>query len=150
VTRVTRITDAMVRAAPTFDLVADQLLSAVAGRVFVAHNARFDWRFLSVELRRARALGLEGPRLCTVRLARRLVAGLGSYSLDGLAHYCGVENPARHRAGGDAWTLGMILRRLLDLARGCEARTLGDLEALQVRRPRKRRGRRRSAPESSI
>jgi DNA polymerase-3 subunit epsilon len=145
-TRITRITDEMVRSAPTFDVVADGLLNVLAGRVFVAHNARFDWRFLSTELRRARALGLEGPRLCTVRLARRLMAGLESYSLDGLAEYCGVENPARHRAGGDAWTLGMVLRRLLDLARAGEARTLGDLEALQVRRPRKRRGRRRSAP----
>ncbi len=149
VSAVTRITDAMVRSAPTFDEVADQLLEAVAGRVFVAHNVRFDWRFLSGELRRARGLTLEGSRLCTVRLARALVSGLGSYALDNVSQYFGVENPARHRAGGDAWATGRVLQSLLTLARDREARTLQDLEGLQVRRKgKKRRGRRgRSAPE---
>jgi DNA polymerase-3 subunit epsilon len=148
VTAVTRITNALVRSAPTFDRVADDVLGALAGRVFVAHNARFDWAFLASELGRARSLGLEGPRLCTVRLGRALVPGLGSYSLDSLAHYFGIANPARHRAGGDAMALGGILGRLLDLARGRDARTLQDLEALQVRRRSRRRGKRgRSAPE---
>jgi DNA polymerase III subunit epsilon len=148
VTQVTRITNDMVRAAPPFEEVADQVLAALAGRVFVAHNARFDWAFLAGELRRARALGLEGPRLCTVRLARSLVPGLGSYSLDAVAHWCGVDNPARHRAGGDAWALANVLRRLLGLAREREARTLQDLERFQARRGRRRRGRRgRAAPD---
>ncbi len=35
----------MVRRAPIFEAVADQLLAALAGRIFVAHNARFDWGF---------------------------------------------------------------------------------------------------------
>jgi DNA polymerase-3 subunit epsilon len=151
VTAVTRITDAMVRRAPTFDEVADQVLGAVAGRVFVAHNVRFDWRFLVTELKRAKALGLDGQRLCTVRLGRNLVTGLPSYGLDTLAHYFGVDNPARHRAGGDAWTTGRVLQRLLELARGREARTVADLERLQVRHRRKRKGkRRRSAPEDFL
>lgn len=152
VTAVTRITDAMVRSAPTFDEVTDQLLEALAGRVFVAHNARFDWRFLNGELRRSRGLGLEGARLCTVRLSRALVLGLGSYALDNVSQYFGVENPARHRAGGDAWTTGRVLQSLLTLARDREARTLQDLEGLQARRTgKKRRGRRRqAAPEDSI
>lgn len=149
--RVTGITNDLVRGAPAFEAVADEVLAALAGRVFVAHNARFDWAFLGAELRRARALGLEGPRLCTVRLGRALIPGLGSYSLDAVAHWCGVENPARHRAGGDAWTLGMILRRLLELARARDARTLADLERLQLHARKRRRGRRgRSAPEDSL
>ncbi|MGE0440713.1 MAG: PolC-type DNA polymerase III [Gemmatimonadales bacterium] len=150
VSAMTRITDAMVRAAPTFDVVADEVLAALAGRVFVAHNVRFDWRFLAVELRRARSLRLDGQRLCTVRLARNLVPGLPSYGLDVMADYFGFENPARHRAGGDALVTGRVLQRLLELARGREARTLADLEQLQVKRKKKRRGKRRSsAPEDS-
>lgn len=151
VTAITRITDAMVRKAPTFDVVADEVLAALAGRIFVAHNVRFDWRFVVSELKRARALGLDGQRLCTVRLARSLVPGLPSYGLDTLTSYFGFENPARHRAGGDALITGRVLQRLLDLARGREARTLADLEALQVRRRKKRKGKRgRSAPEDSF
>jgi DNA polymerase-3 subunit epsilon len=152
VTAVTRITDQMVRSAPTFDLVADRVIDALAGRVFVAHNARFDWPFIVSELKRAKALGLDGQRLCTVRLARNLIPGLPSYGLDQMAHYFGFENPARHRAGGDALVTGLLLQRLLELARGREARTLADLEQLQLKRKKKkRRGKRRSsAPEDSI
>lgn len=151
VTAVTRITDAMVRAAPTFDEVADEVLNALAGRIFVAHNVRFDWRFVVAELKRARALGLDGQHLCTVRLARHLIPGLPSYGLDTLTEYFGFENPARHRAGGDALITGRVLQRLLDLARGRDARTLADLEAMQIRRKKKRKGKRgRSAPEDSF
>jgi DNA polymerase-3 subunit epsilon len=150
VTAVTRITDAMVRGAPTFEELADQLVEALAGRIFVAHNLRFDWRFLMVELKRARALGLEGQRLCSVRLARQLVPGLGSYGLDAMAHYFDLENPARHRAAGDAWTTGRVWQRLLELARTAGARTIADLERMQIKRRKKRRGRRRpSAPEDA-
>lgn len=148
VVAITKITDQMVRHAPTFDVVADQVLAELAGRVFVAHNVRFDWRFLVSEFGRARSLGIEGQRLCTVRLARQLIPGLPSYGLDVVADYFGVENPARHRAGGDALATGLVLQRLLELARGRGARTLLDLEQLQAKRKKKRKGRRpRAAPE---
>ena len=140
VVAITKITDAMVRNAPTFDLVADQLVSTLAGRIFVAHNVRFDWHFVGAELKRARSQSLEGQRLCTVRLARNLIPGLPSYGLDVVQDFFGVENPARHRAGGDAMATARVLQRLLDLARGKGARTLADLEAMQVK-PRKKRAR---------
>lgn len=127
---LTGITDRMVASAPTFDQVADDVIAALAGRVFVAHNARFDWGFLTAEVRRARALGLSGPSLCTVRLARKLLPVLESRSLDSLSLHFGLENPARHRAAGDALVTAVVLERLLDLAREQGARTLADLEGL--------------------
>jgi DNA polymerase III epsilon subunit family exonuclease len=146
VTAVTRISDDMVRRAPTFADLADQLLAALAGRIFVAHNARFDWGFLSAELRRARALSLEGERLCTVRLARRLVSDVRSCGLDNLSLYFGIENEARHRAGGDARATAELLARLLFLARGEGARTLQDLAAIEARRRVSKRRRRLAMP----
>ncbi len=134
ITELTGISDAMVREAPSFRDVADQLLSALAGRVFVAHNARFDWGFVGAEVRRARELVLDGPRLCTVRLARRLYRGEQSYGLDALAHRFAFEFPARHRAAGDAIVTGMLLERLMVAARDHGARTLADIEVLH-RRP---------------
>jgi DNA polymerase III epsilon subunit family exonuclease len=128
---LTGITDDLVRHAPVFDAVADGLLAALAGRVFVAHNARFDWSFLSAEIRRSRALGLTGPQLCTVRLARRLLPDLASRNLDSLSEYFALENPARHRAAGDALVTAQLLERLLRLARERGARTLADLDAMQ-------------------
>jgi len=143
VTAITGITNDMVRSAPAFEDIAEQLLDALAGRVFVAHNARFDWRFVEAELKRARALRLEGARLCTVRLARRLVDAVESCNLDALTHRFDLSNPARHRATGDALATAELLHRLLRLARQEGARTLNDLDVMQRPRPRKRPSRRR-------
>jgi DNA polymerase-3 subunit epsilon len=139
---LTGITDAMVRRAPRFADLADTLLTALGGRVFVAHNARFDWAFVGSELRRARDVVLDGPRLCTVKLARRLVRGVRSCGLDNLTRHFGFENAARHRAAGDALVTAELLACLLRLARETGARTMQDLSAIETRpRTARRRGR---------
>lgn len=132
---LTGITDAMVAAAPDFDVVADEVLAVLANRVFVAHNARFDWGFVAAEVRRARDLALAAPRVCTVRLARRLLPQLESRSLDSLSSFFALENPARHRAAGDALVTAQLLERLLLLARERGVRTLADLEVFITRKP---------------
>jgi DNA polymerase-3 subunit epsilon len=143
---ITNITNDMVRQAPAFAEVADQVLAALAGRVFVAHNARFDWNFVNAEVRRARDLALDGPRLCTVRLARRLVREVRSCGLDSLTHHFGFDNPARHRALGDALVTADLLARLLRLAHEEGARTLQDLTLIEARRIARRRARRQALP----
>ena len=147
---ITNITDEMVRHAPAFPEVADRVLAALAGRIFVAHHARFDWAFVSAELRRARGLALDGPRLCTVRLARRLVRGVRSCGLDSLTTFFGLENAARHRAMGDAWVTAELLSRLLRLAREDGARTLQDLTAIEARRIIRARRRRLAMPTQPL
>ena len=124
ITRLTNISWEMVRdKAPFRDVCAD-VLSALDGKVFVAHNANFDWRFVSAEVVRSTGRELTGRRLCTVRLARRLLPQLRSRSLDWVARHYDVEIPAgmRHRAAGDALATAHCLLRLLDDARehGCE------------------------------
>ena len=143
---ITNITNDMVRDAPPFHAVADQVLAALAGRIFVAHNARFDWNFVSAELRRARDLALDGPRLCTVRLARRLVRGVRSCGLDSMQHFFGLENLARHRAAGDALVTAELLARLLRLARQEGARTLQDVALIEARRLARARRLRQAMP----
>lgn len=143
---LTHITNDMVRDAPRFAEVAESLLAALAGRVFVAHNARFDWNFVSAELQRSRDLRLDGSWLCTVRLARRLVRGVRSCGLDNLCRFFGLWNAARHRAGGDALVTAELLSRLLTLAREEGARTLQDLAIIEARRTGARRRKRRAMP----
>jgi DNA polymerase III epsilon subunit family exonuclease len=147
---LTGISGQMVSRAPDFEQVADQVLAALAGRVFVAHNARFDWGFLTSEMRRTRGLGLTGSMLCTVRLSRMLLPQLESRSLDTLTHFFGFENHARHRAAGDAMVTAQVLERLLLVAREKGARTLADLESIcrkrtkvQAKRARQRQTKRR-------
>jgi DNA polymerase III subunit epsilon len=140
---ITNITWEMVKDAPRFADVCEQLLGVLEGHFFVAHNANFDWRFLSAEIERATRRPLHGRRLCTVRLARRLLPQLSRRNLDALSRYYGVENGARHRAGGDATATAQILLRLLDAARDRGCSTVDDLEALlsasTARRTRSRR-----------
>ncbi|HEU4799051.1 MAG TPA: exonuclease domain-containing protein [Gemmatimonadales bacterium] len=145
IARMTRISDDMVRSAPRFADIADEVLGALGGRVFVAHNARFDWSFVSAELDRARDVALDGPRVCTVRLARKLVREVQSCGLDNLSQHFGLANPARHRAAGDAMATADLLGRLMDRARERGARTLQDLEAMAETRAIAARRRRRSA-----
>ncbi len=145
VSRLTNISWDMVKDAPRFRDVCDDVVRAMDGAIFVAHNAQFDWRFVTTEVERATGRQLAGRRLCTVRLARKLLPQLRSRRLDYLAMHYGVNITARHRAGGDAVATAEILVRLLRDARSRECHCWPDLEALLGRMIVRSRTRRRSA-----
>lgn len=140
ITALTNITNEMVKDAPRFAEIAERVRELLAGRVFVAHNAAFDWGFLQAEFERALGFALEARILCTLRLARRVVPEVASRSLDALADYFGVENEARHRAYGDARVTAVIFQRLLERL---EEREIGSWEGMQAllrqRAPRRKR-----------
>lgn len=106
---LTGITQEMVDAAPRFAQIADELYERLAGRVLVAHNARFDYGFLRREFERA-GLKYLAKTLCTVRLSRRLYPGAAGHDLDSLIERHGLECEARHRALPDAGVLWQFLR----------------------------------------
>jgi DNA polymerase III subunit epsilon len=130
ITNLTQINWEMVKDAPRFRDICEQVVSVLQGHVFVAHNADFDWRFVAAEVQRATGQRLSGRRLCTVRLARRVLPQLRSRRLDSVANYYGVEILARHRAAGDAVATAHVLLRLLDEARERECRCWDDLQRL--------------------
>jgi DNA polymerase-3 subunit epsilon len=138
VTRLTGITEALLAGRPGFAAVAPALAHALADGVFVAHNARFDWGFLAAECALAGVRAPEGTPLCTVRLTRRLVPELRHRSLDDVARFFEIANPARHRAFGDALATAGVLRGLLLRARERGVTTLEQLVDLHTR-PRHRR-----------
>ena len=125
---LTGIAPATLLNAPSFDAVVDDLLHVLSGCVFVAHNARFDWAFISAEIQRTRGLVLQGPRVCTLRLARRLLPDLPRRNLDSVSYHFGIEIEGRHRAVGDAVAAARVLHRLVRMAREQGAVTLGDLQ----------------------
>lgn len=135
VSRLTGLSWSHLHEAPTFADVADRVREALDGRVFVAHNSRFDFRFLSSEFRRITGKGLTGPRLCTVKLARKVLTHLPRRNLDALAFHYEVPINGRHRAGGDARATAKILLRMLADARRRDVYTWGDLTSL-LRQPK--------------
>lgn len=116
ITRLTGISQAMVEDAPPFDEVAGLVRERMEGRIFVAHNVPFDWRFVRAEMRRACAVMPVGPRLCTLRLARKALPGLRRKGLDAVTRYFGIDVENRHRAAGDALATADVLLRLLSEA----------------------------------
>lgn len=101
IARMTGISNDMVRDAPVFDRVADELRAILDGALIVAHNARFDYAFLKQAFARM-GLAFFAPTLCTARLARELQPDLDSVSLDALTADYGLSSAQRHRALGDA------------------------------------------------
>jgi DNA polymerase-3 subunit epsilon len=106
---LTGITQEMVASAPRFAALAAELFERLGGRLFVAHNARFDYGFLRREFERT-GRKFHARTLCTVRLSRRLYPGQPHHNLDSLIERHGLDCRARHRALGDADAVWQFLR----------------------------------------
>lgn len=100
----TGITDEMVRDAPFFEDVAEELFERLEGRLFVAHNARFDYGFIRAEFKRA-GRKFASRLACTVRLSRRMFPDMPRHNLDAVIERHGLKCEQRHRALPDAQAL---------------------------------------------
>lgn len=99
--RLTGISPSMVAGQPSFAELADELKKELEGKIFVAHNARFDYGFIKASFKR---IGIEfKPKvLCTVKLSRLLFPDQPRHNLDTIISAHGLKVSARHRALGDA------------------------------------------------
>ncbi|OCX52630.1 DNA polymerase III subunit epsilon [Mucilaginibacter sp. PPCGB 2223] len=109
---LTGIDDRMVQNAPLFNDIAEQIFGLLNGNIFVAHNVNFDYSFMRHHLQRA-GYDLQCPKLCTVRLGRKIFPGLPSYSLGKFCRQMGIENLSRHRAMGDAFATTQLFELML-------------------------------------
>ena len=145
---LTGISNDMVSSAPFFDHIAANVLERLEGRIFVAHNARFDWGWVSRQLAEAVGEVPDVERLCTVQMARRLIPRLRRRNLDAITRHFGIDVADRHRAHGDALATARVLIRLLDEA---SRQGLSDLHALRsYLRKRGRRSRPRQGQQLSF
>ena len=101
ITSLTGISNEMVADAPRFYEIAREVYQLLDGNIFVAHNVNFDYSFIKKEFQELGGT-FNRPKLCTVRLSRKVFPGLKSYSLGRLSEHFGIKNEARHRAMGDA------------------------------------------------
>jgi DNA polymerase-3 subunit epsilon len=102
--RLTGISNAMVAEAPTFAELAEEVMVRLEGRLFVAHNARFDYGFLKNEFKRV-GRDFRATVLCTVKLSRKLYPQHHRHNLDSLIERHRLPVDGRHRALGDARVL---------------------------------------------
>ena len=138
VARLTGLREQELRAAPPAAAVVRQFLAFAGDALLVAHNARFDQRFLEQHLVALYGRRLSEPPLCTAALARRLLEGRRRrVGLASLADFFGVPTAPCHRALPDAEATAQVLVRLIGLSQELGARRLSELRALAA--PRKRR-----------
>ncbi len=118
VSKMTGITDEMTYYAPeakeVFPRIAD--LFYYKNAVFVAHNARFDWSFIVETFDRLGYTKPTIPRLCTLKLSRRVLPKKIKKNLDELSKYLNINIKNRHRASGDAIATAHILNELLEMS----------------------------------
>ena len=109
--QLTGISNEMVAEAAPFEELAGEIAERLAGRRFVAHNARFDYGFVRAEMRRA-GRTFTAPLACTVRLSRELYPEERRHNLDSIMARHGLECATRHRALPDAQVLAQFWQRL--------------------------------------
>lgn len=119
---LTGINDEMLSGAPQFSEIAEEVESITKDCIFVAHNVNFDYNIIRAEFAE---LGKEfkRKRICTVRLAKKLIPGLFSYSLGNICTSINILHYDRHRAGGDCEATVTLFQRCLSLDENYEAIT---------------------------
>jgi DNA polymerase III epsilon subunit family exonuclease len=115
ITQLTGISDSMVRNAPKFAEIAEDLLDFMGDSVLVAHNAEFDMKFLNHEVGLIhQGYRMKNPQLCTVKLSRRLLPHIENHKLKTVSeHFC-IDLTNHHRAAADAHATAKVFINLLD------------------------------------
>jgi DNA polymerase III epsilon subunit family exonuclease len=118
--RVSGITDEMVRGKPTIEDILAPFIAFVSSAPLVAHNAPFDAAFLFNALKRSNWPLLPNPILDTRLLAKALWPSWGRYSLAQVLESIGITKPRGHRALEDARSCGQVfvacVRKILEQA----------------------------------
>ncbi|WP_448583001.1 DNA polymerase III subunit epsilon [Thermaurantiacus sp.] len=97
--KVHGLTDAFLADKPAFAEVAAEILAFLSDSPIIAHNARFDWRFLNAELELAGLSPIAEERLVdTLDLARARLPG-AKHSLDALCQRFGIDLSRRVQHG---------------------------------------------------
>jgi DNA polymerase-3 subunit epsilon len=108
ITRLTGITNEMVRDAPLFAEIADSFMQFMGDAVFVAHSVNFDYGFIAREYERLERR-FRFPKLCTCASMRRRYPGHKSYGLGALCEGYGIPLESHHRALCDARAAAELL-----------------------------------------
>lgn len=129
ITALTGIDNQMVASAPSFAEVAREIYEFTKDTVFVAHNVNFDFGFFKKQFAEI-GINYLRKKLCTVRLSRKLLPGLPSYSLGRLTRSIGIQLTGAHRAEADTRATVKLFNKLLEIDANSGYETI--LKALDV------------------
>lgn len=105
---VTNITPDMLEDAPIIQTVLEEFKLFLEDDVFVAHDIKFDYNFISASMQKHELGRLENRKLCTIDLARRTIKA-EKYGLRSLKDVLNIDIDNHHRAYSDALSTTYIL-----------------------------------------
>ncbi|WP_298753280.1 3'-5' exonuclease [uncultured Arcobacter sp.] len=106
---VTNITPSMLKDAPVLKTVLEEFKIFLEDDVFVAHDIKFDYRFISESFKKYNLGELQNRKLCTIDLAKRTIEAQ-RYGLDFLKDLLHINIDTQHRAYSDALSTSYILK----------------------------------------
>lgn len=112
ITKLTGISDEMVKDAPKIYEVMPDFIKFIGNDILVAHNASFDYGFLEYNAKIHAQHNMENQKICTIKLARRLVPNAGSRKLLSLCEYFNITNETAHRAMSDVLATKELFQKL--------------------------------------
>ena len=115
ITGLTGIDNKMVKDAPTIKAALPSFREFLADDIFVAHNATFDFGFLDHNLKLHHDQNILNHRLCTKKLANRLLPHLSRKRLQDLCQHFNINNVQAHRALGDAQATALVFSNMLNI-----------------------------------
>lgn len=115
ITKLTGISNEMVKDAEPIQKVLPKFLKFIGNLPIVAHNASFDYGFLNYNCVVHLDTALENPKLCTRKLANRLLPDLPRKKLSHIASHLGIEHKDQHRALGDVKATALIFKEFLGM-----------------------------------
>jgi len=115
ITKLTWITNEMVSDAPKFMEIIPNFLNFIQDDIIVAHNASFDYGFISENIYNHTGKRICNDCLCTRKLANRLLPDLPKKNLWTICEYLSLKNERAHRAMWDTKVTVEILRYFLNI-----------------------------------
>ncbi len=112
VTQITGITDEMVKGKPSVDEVLGGFAEFCGRDILVAHNAPFDFEFLSSDIKKFESKAPQGLIFDSCAMARNVFPGLLNYKLKTLVNYLNISSEGFHRAKEDARCCGYLMVHL--------------------------------------
>ncbi|RXJ69242.1 DNA polymerase III subunit epsilon [Halarcobacter ebronensis] len=109
---ITKITPKMLENAPVIEKVLKEFKIFLEDDVFVAHDIKFDYNFISSSFKKYDLGKLENRKLCTIDLARRTIKS-EKYGLGFLKELLNINIKNHHRAYSDALSTTFILQESL-------------------------------------
>ena len=100
----------MLEDAPVLKTVLEEFKLFLEDDVFVAHDIKFDYNFISSSLQKYDLGKLENRKLCTIDLARRTIKAQ-RYGLGYLKETLNIDVDNHHRAYSDALSTTYLLEK---------------------------------------